>query len=335
MAASARLLIVLLCLLLSPQLLAKSIAIDVPLLNDEQLLTEDDALRLGFEQLALRLNANPEKAKAATIKQIKGAVSLYRYEKRDESAVLDIRFDKTASQHLLKSLDAVVPIVKKTLVTWVALMDNQHDLLLALEEYPALSDALDNINRDPHYTLLLPTLDLDDDESLSFSDLWQANQTAIQKASKPYHADGVLSIKLVKLNDKEWSSAWAVSTLSGESHFNLNGESLLAVMKKGQEKLSDWFSPRDKAALKKRVFYVKLFGLNDFSDSETVLTSFKNLNGVSHATIDGVTPKSVLYHLEGTLTLSALKRQIDSTKGFDFQASRDKQLLLYRYRYEA
>jgi len=78
MRARTSLLTFLLCLLLAPPLFAKSIAIDVPLMNDEQLLTEDDALRLGFEQLALRLNANPEKAKAATVKQIKGAVSLYR-----------------------------------------------------------------------------------------------------------------------------------------------------------------------------------------------------------------------------------------------------------------
>jgi len=124
---------------------------------------------------------------------------------------LRIRFDDRAINTVL--LDAGLPIWgrgRPSLLVWLAVEDARERYLLGGDTQQPLRDMLESQAQQRGVPLLFPLLDLEDQTSLKFADVWGDFQDDIQAASQRYQAEGILVGRLYRQTESEWRARWTL-----------------------------------------------------------------------------------------------------------------------------
>ncbi len=313
---------------------AKSVAIDVPLtaLNSEN-FDEDDALAISFQKLIERFQANKQKLGFVGLKTIKRYILQYRYQKSHGNAVFRVIYDEEAVKKWLLAKKALAVTKAPQFLIWLAMMSKTSDALVGQENDIFNSTQL-NIFAKHH--VFFPLLDIEDRQALSFEDVWLKRQDEIVKASARYKHDGIIVLKMIPSANDTWDSTWAVLTASGWISFDILHKEQDDLIKKGLEtalnKIRAWKKAYESTQL--NTIYLKISGLQKYSDSQALLAKLKQLPHVADVIYDDVTGQSVLYKIQASIKPGELAILLEhDTKLTPLKTTRDD-LLSYQIEHD-
>jgi hypothetical protein len=291
---------------------------------------QDKAFVKGFHQLLENLSIPDPEPLRLTTEQLTQTILQYRYHDKDKESILTIDFDKKAVDELLTSLGMTA---EKGLsfqwVTWVALSQGTSGHLLGGTPSPPTLALLENTAAAQNIALIVPEMDLEDMDGVSFDDVWLDNNTRVEKASERYQGDGVLTIALFKQEERKWHATWRLKTPRKAYQFDFKGSDLNNLFKLGFEKMKKSMETQNTVQEAKIVF-LEVGGMHSGESYQQVLSFLNALAGVSHAELDGVTPDTVLYKLTVSVSKSSLMRRMGKDKLLVAEDKPQDKVLHYR-----
>jgi hypothetical protein len=93
-------------------------------------------------------------------------------------------------------------------LAWIAVTDGQQQQLVSGDSMPEIGSVLREVARERGLPLLLPLMDLSDQQNLSFDDVWAGNDERIRQASMRYDAKAVLAGRLQRQAGGGWDANW-------------------------------------------------------------------------------------------------------------------------------
>jgi hypothetical protein len=125
--------------------------------------------------------------------------------------LLVVRFDRDAITKAL--IKAEVPLWSHTrpeVLLWLAIEDREARYLLASNASHELESHIEEVAHRRGLPLLLPLVDLEDQQQLKFADVWGDFRRAILSASRRYGVDEVLVGRLYRTPEGAWQSRWSL-----------------------------------------------------------------------------------------------------------------------------
>lgn len=138
---------------------------------------------------------------AAALNDVSGA---------DPQIVL-FRFDKAAVDKMLR--DNGLPVwgaTRPATLAWLAVQDEGRRYLLAADSPEPARELLVREAHRRGLALLLPLMDLQDQQALSFADVWGNFREPILQASLRYRAESVLIGRMYRTANDEWQAQWTL-----------------------------------------------------------------------------------------------------------------------------
>ena len=133
------------------------------------------------------------------------------------------QFDEQAINRLLRSNN--LPVwghTRPSTLVWLAVEENGQRYILGSDSQEELRDLLRYEAKRLGMALVLPLLDLQDQQSLSFADLWGNFQDSILNASARYQAEAVLVGRLSLASSDVWTGRWTL--YEGGRNFSWQGQ---------------------------------------------------------------------------------------------------------------
>ena len=121
------------------------------------------------------------------------------------------RFDEQAVNRILR--DNNLPVWGRTrpaTLVWLGIEQNGSRYMLGSDSAEELRDILEYEAQRQGMALVLPLLDLQDQRTLSFADLWGNFQDSILSASNRYQADAVLVGRISLTRSDVWLGRWTL-----------------------------------------------------------------------------------------------------------------------------
>ncbi len=140
---------------------------------------------------------------------------------------LHIRFDDQAINRLLHQLQ--LPVwgrLRPTLLVLLAVDEGGHRYLPAAEGYPEFSRVVDETGERRAVPVILPLMDLDDQQNISFSDVWGDFAEALQQASSRYQPGALLVGRAFRSSD-DWQLRWSLYSDSLSEHWPVQSAQLV------------------------------------------------------------------------------------------------------------
>jgi hypothetical protein len=208
-----------------------------------------------LRQVMLKLVGNEAVLNAAPTQSVldeaSNLVQKYEYQRtnivsadltRPDQLSLKLSFERGAVNKAIHSLN--LPMwgrVRPDILIWTAIDNGGQQSLLGLESdlqgvFKPLTAAADRRG----LPVLMPLMDLQDQQALRFDDVWQGQQSAINTASERYEADVVLTLKL-QINGQQVKASWVASGDSINNSWQTQG-SLDEALTQGIGQLADSLS---------------------------------------------------------------------------------------------
>lgn len=121
------------------------------------------------------------------------------------------RFDKAAVDRVLA--DHQLPVwgaTRPATLAWLAVQDTEQRYLLAADSIQPVAELLTREARRRGLALLLPLMDLEDQRSLSFADVWAGFRDPILQASARYRTESVLVGRMFRNPGGDWQAQWTL-----------------------------------------------------------------------------------------------------------------------------
>ncbi len=129
---------------------------------------------------------------------------------RDPQIVF-FRFDKTAVDKVLRNNGLPVwGSTRPATLAWLAVQDENQRYLLASDSSEPTRELLTTEAQRRGLALLLPLMDLEDQRSLSFADVWGGFREPILRASARYPTESVLVGRMYRTLSGEWRAQWTL-----------------------------------------------------------------------------------------------------------------------------
>ena len=263
------------------------------------------AVRMAFAEVLIKISGNEQVALLPGIPELLGRsikfLEQYRY--RTEAAKADARVGSESQQWLWmrfnqagldKALrEIAVPIwghTRPNTLLWLAVEQAGQR---SLHGGGVDSKLLDNINLQAKrrgIPLVLPLLDLEDQQQINATDVWSNFQDNILKASKRYPTEAILVGRLLNLGRGRWQARWNLN-LGGQlydwTHTGLF-ESALSYGIEGTASVlaSKFVRVPDNKSEDLRVLIKDIRNLADFARSERYLSALNGVIKVHAAQLD-------------------------------------------------
>jgi hypothetical protein len=164
------------------------------------------------------INTVPDVATA--LDKARNYVQQYRYHKIPENSYLNteaaagsqiiwIRFDERAINKLLQKNN--LPVWGRTrpaTLVWLAVQQDGARYMIGGNSPEEIRFALENEAQRRGIALVLPMLDAEDQNKLSFLDVWNNNQESVFLASQRYDADAILVGRMNLTAGDQWQGRW-------------------------------------------------------------------------------------------------------------------------------
>jgi hypothetical protein len=128
-----------------------------------------------------------------------------------DSQLAWFRFDEHAVNKVLR--ENSLPVwghTRPATLVWLGIEENGSRYMLGADSAEELRDLLEYEAQRQGMALVLPLLDLEDQRSLSFADLWGNFQDSILSASNRYQAESVLVGRLSLTSSDSWLGRWTL-----------------------------------------------------------------------------------------------------------------------------
>ena len=128
-----------------------------------------------------------------------------------EPQMVLFRFDKAAVDKVLRENDLPVwGATRPATLVWLAVEDEGRRYMVGSDSAEPLREELLRETRRRGLAVLLPLMDLEDQRTLSFSDVWGGLRESIDQASRRYRAEAVLVGRLYRPRGGGWQGQWTL-----------------------------------------------------------------------------------------------------------------------------
>ncbi|PQJ54624.1 hypothetical protein BTO11_13870 [Psychrosphaera saromensis] len=188
------------------------------LVNDKTQKTRVKAHRWAIEQVLSKVTGNQKILENPVIqREVKYKSANYiksfafKTDDQDRTFLVD-QFYQTKIDDLIKSVGGSLWGRRRpnTLV-WLVIEEGVNRSIVELEQYPQLSEVLNQSSDDRGIPLLLPLMDTIDKEAIYSSDIWARFEAPVNAASKRYNVDNYIMARMRYVNSTkgtEYQQGW-------------------------------------------------------------------------------------------------------------------------------
>lgn len=264
------------------------------------------AVRMALAEVLIKLSGNEQVALLPGIPELLGRSLQYlqQYRYRTEAAGsgalqtgeaqqwLWLRFNQAGLDKALHDIN--VPIWGRTrpsTLLWLAVEQRGQRSLFGGSDESELLDSIASQAKRRGIPLLLPLLDLEDQQRITASDVWINFQDNILNASARYPGEAILVGRLLDLGDGRWQGRWSLN-LGGQLHHWSHTGLLDTALAYGIEGTASTLAARfvrvpDSKPGELRILVRDIRNLADFARSERYLRALNGVTKVHAGQIDG------------------------------------------------
>ena len=268
--------------------------------------------RRGLQQVLVRVSGNSGVDNKPVVKDAlsrpQNYYYQYSYEKlhrkpdssaiRDSSQILKIHFEPSAIARLLRQ--AGLPVWgsnRPSSLIWLAVENATGRILLGDNTDDELVSLLFIEARRRGLPILLPLLDLDDAANITAAAVWGGFQNKVDNASSRYDPDAIVSGRIYRGADGEWSANWFYKT-DGEwqnSHsLSIHVSDVISDM---MDHLADSLAQRYALDATRSNVWMRVDAVEQLSDYVQVSKYLENLAPVLEVSVVLVDGDEILYRL--------------------------------------
>ena len=183
-----------------------------------------EAMKSALVEVLAKISGRPDVGTApdiaAALENPRDYIQQYRYQKIPEnsylsteavvgSQILWLQFDERAVNKLLQKNN--LPVWGRTrpaTLIWLAVEQEGAKFMIGSNAQEEIRYALENEARRRGIAMVLPLLDLEDQQKLTFADVWANNQEPIFQASMRYQVDAILVGRMSVSGNNNWQGRW-------------------------------------------------------------------------------------------------------------------------------
>ena len=264
------------------------------------------AVRMALAEVLIKLSGNEQVALLPGIPDLLGRslqfLQQYRYrtetartgtaETTEPQQWLWMHFNQAGLDRALREIN--VPIWGRTrpnTLLWLAVEQGGQRSLLGGSDDSELLNSITSQAKRRGIPLVLPLLDLEDQQKLKATDVWINFQDNILNASTRYPSEAVLVGRLLDLGDGRWQGRWSLN-LGGQLYDWSHTGLLETALAYGIEGTASTLAARfvrvpDSKPGELRVLVKDIRNLADFARSERYLSALNGVTKVHAGQIDG------------------------------------------------
>lgn len=215
--------------------------------------------------------------------------------------IVFFRFDKAAVDKVLRDNGlSVWGSTRPATLAWLAVQEEENRYLLGSDSVEPARKLLMAEAKRRGLALLLPLMDLEDQRTLSFADVWGGFRDPILRASTRYQTESVLVGRMYRTVGGEWQAQWTL--LEGEQIQSWAGAGVLPVevidegISGAIEVLASRYAPV--AGEQAGLLPVTVIDVRSLADYARVTRYLKSLQRVDHVQIAQVDADQVTFELD-------------------------------------
>lgn len=295
--------------------------------EDQSSKTRSGALSDALAQVLVKTTGNPDAPRASGVSSHLSRASQYvqqfQYRTEERSTpdgestnrvlLLRARFDPNAVERILREASlARWGQERPTALVWLIMQRDGTRELVGMEE-PAITELLHRAARQRGLPVLLPLLDLADQQAVSIRELWGGFTDSLVQASARYGTETFMLGRLTR-DGEDWRGRWTLHDQGRERQFESGAGSLEAVLEYGIASSANVLGSRYAVPVTENAgsrIRVAVDGVNGLAQYDRVLDYLGGLTVVREASLIGV--KGETLSLE--LLISAGLDRLDQTIG--------------------
>jgi len=218
----------------------------------------------------------------------------------EEKRFIRVYFDAASINQKLRS--SGLPVWGKSrpqLIAWVGIQDRSGRQLYIPDADPGLSNMLFSLADSYGIPFLLPLMDLQDQSSISSSDLWGNFIGPLQQASSRYLSDMIVVIRLQKNADGYVKSSWSLLDDNESLDWQVNSPSQDDALAQGMQKLAGLvagaYAPAGGSSLEQVVIQVN--GVTGFDAMVKLQNYLAQLESVETLLVRSIQENKVVFSL--------------------------------------
>jgi hypothetical protein len=223
-----------------------------------------------------------------------------------------VQFDRPGVDALLR--DQGIPVwgeARPTTLLLVAVEDGANRFLLSGERMPEALAALQRARARRAVPVILPLLDLEDQATLRFTDVWANFREALLAAAVRYAPDGVLAGRLFRAAGGTWSAQWTLHLAAQQEAWETSGP-LPEVLAQAVDELADRLARRyvPEELSSELVIPVTVDGIRSPADYARLMAYFTEIGAIDSFRLLAMTDERVELEARSRVTVEALARTI-------------------------
>lgn len=270
------------------------------------------AYQLALKEVFIRVTGNPQIEQISTIKKaIQRPVSYlnrYQYETLQDKLLLQVQFNETAVNKLIKQNNQTIWGKRRPLLLWWIVVDNQGHKHIVADGDAQPNTLIQLQSKKRGLPLLFPLMDFDDQTQLTLTDLWGRFQAPVLQASQRYNPDSVVMVRVFKQDNEQESvlaNQWIAQLTLMEQ-----GEPVTHVFKAEEQielwsEMVDWLADymAEKYSIRANSVSAEFLSLtvNNVNDAITAIKIQEFLDSISaveKSQIQSVNPNGVSFKLK-------------------------------------
>jgi len=211
------------------------------------------------------------------------------------------RFDKAAVDKVLR--DNGLPVwgaTRPATLAWLAVQDEGQRYLLSADSSEPVRELLVHEAQRRGLALLLPLMDLQDQQALSFADVWGSFREPILQASLRYRTESVLVGRMYRTASGEWQAQWTLLEGGQTQSWAVAGALPVEVIDEGVSGairvLASRYAPV--AGEQADLLPVTIIDVRTLRDYARVTRYLKSLQQVEHVQVTQVDADQVIFELD-------------------------------------
>ena len=211
----------------------------------------------------------------------------------DDRRYLKVTFDEIALREALRSSKIKAWYeARPEILLWFAVEQGKSRRFFSPDIMPVFNRALRNASRNKGLPVLLPLIDISDQQNLTFNDVWMGFDEPIQHASARYGVDVVLVGRALRKAKRSWDVVWklyqAGDIKQWRGRYPNKQELMHAGIASAYEHLFDRYAPPVDGAEKNEINIevVGVLGLNDFVRLVRYLKSLPSVRAVQWSEVN-------------------------------------------------
>lgn len=284
--------------------------IEMPV-NSQQRDERGQAIRNGFSKMLVKVSGKSDiNQLSEVISLVQSAVDFvqqYRYTSRagmnpddPEQKILWVSFDPAAVKKALWAAGVQVwGRARPSTLLWIAMEDNGQRIIIDANSAGEMRPVFEIYAASRGMPIFFPLMDLQDQATLQYMDVWGNFRNNIEKASERYQTEALLVARVLRIDETFWDSHWTLyqgdKVTSWVARGSMN-DIISAGVNSSADILASRFAQRGGTGL--NVTRLKVLGIANLNAYGAVNRYLTSLGPVKDVNAVHVTDNSVTFNID-------------------------------------